>query len=100
MGGRATRMREGQRFLTLYAELARIHENDLLCKWYPKFHLFQHLLETQIPVAGNPREYWCYEDESNIGHCVQIAESCHPSTLHKLVLRKRQYVIKAVIPVH
>ena len=78
----------GNRFLQLYGELAAANTDTLLWKWFPKFHMFQHLLESQIAVAGNPKSSWCYFDEHNIGIAAKLAASCHPSTLHRLVLTK------------
>ena len=88
MAGKADCIKCGRRFLQLYAELAAANVDTLLFKWFPKFHLFQHLVEAQIPVAGNPKDCWCYFDESNIGIAAKLAASCHPSTLHRLVLTK------------
>ena len=88
MEGRSGCLKHGKRFLQLYAELVIMNKDGILYKWFPKFHLFQHLLESQIPFLGNPKDAWCYFDESNIGLASKLAESCHPSTIHYLVLTK------------
>ena len=88
MAGKEGCIKAGKRFLALYAELAEINKHGKLYKWFPKFHLFQHLLESQIPLLGNPKAAWCYFDESNIGIASKLAASCHPSTIHRLVLTK------------
>ena len=88
MAGKTDGIKCGRRFLQLYAELAAANVDTLLFKWFPKFHLFQHLVESQIPASGNPKQAWCYFDESNIGIAAKLAASCHPSTLHRLVLTK------------
>ena len=88
MSGRAECIKHGKRFLHLYAELVEVNKDGLLYKWYPKFHLFQHLIESQIPICGNPKAAWCYYDESNIGLASKLAASCHPSTIHRTVLTK------------
>ena len=88
MGARGNCTAAGRRFLNFFAEMARIHADDVLFKWFPKFHLFQHLVEFQLGHMGNPKLAWCYTDESNIGKAADIAEACHPSTVHRLVLQK------------
>ena len=86
MAGREGCLRAGKRFLHVYAELAEINKDGKLYKRFPKFHLFQHQLESQIPLLGNPKAAWCYFDESKIGIASKLAASCHPSTIHRLVL--------------
>ena len=88
MAGKADCIKCGRRFLQLYSELVAANKDNLLYKWFPKFHLFQHLIESQIPILGNPKDAWCYFDESNIGIAAKLAASCHPTTLHRLVLTK------------
>ena len=78
--------------LILYTELAReslesrrhLTDGWVMWRWMPKHHLFNHF-EGQVAVSGSPAECWCYMDESAIGEAVKVAESCHASTLHKLV---------------
>ena len=84
-----------RRHLILYSELgARAlqegsHQNTgwLRYRWYPKHHLSSHF-EGQVAISGSPAESWCYRDESTIGLCVGVAESCHPKTLHRLISQK------------
>ena len=33
----------------------------------PKAHLLQELIEYQAPEMGNPRDLWCYRDDSWCG---------------------------------
>ena len=40
-----------------------------------------HLCEWQGPELGNPRFYWTYSDEDMVGTMVEVAESCHASTM-------------------
>lgn len=54
----------------------------------PKLHLFQHLCHYQVQQFGNPRFYWTYADEDLIGQMVEVAKTCHPSTLAKTALYK------------
>ena len=88
----------GRRSLMLYAELSMQELNGrswqtsgfFVWRLYPKMHLLLHCLEDQVSVAGNPRESWCYVDESEIGAAVGVAESVHPSTLHRAVMEKHR----------
>ena len=81
--------------LILYAELVKESLDSkrfqktgwLMYRWYPKHHLFCHF-ERQICISGSPALNWCYMDESAIGEAVLIAESCHPSTLHRVIIQK------------
>ena len=87
--------------LILYGELGKIaletcqHQQSgwILWRWYPKHHLFSHF-ETQVAQSGSPSESWCYRDESAIGDCVHVAESCHPNTLHRLVIDKHRIPVE------
>ena len=60
----------------------------LSSRMYPKHHLFLHIIEDQILFCGNPRDHWCYGDESEIGIAVRIAKSLHPSFLHRAIVAK------------
>ena len=78
----------------LYCELAKqtaLHHKpwDRYCL-YPKHHLSMHCLEEQTDTYGNPCESWSYAGESAIGFYCDIAESIHPNTIHREVVRKRQ----------
>ena len=83
-------------FVGLYGELnmQAFNEGNFLklgwhpYKLYPKFHLFIHLFEEDARNAGNPRTFWCYADESEIGDAVRIAESSHASFLHRAIIDK------------
>ena len=88
----------GRKALVLYAEL----QNEALCskhfqktgvllyRLYPKMHGLLHVLEDQVKISGNPRDNWCYADESEIGAAVCVAESMHPSKLHRGVMKKHR----------
>ena len=55
-----------RRFCTLYQSL---EEHSQFPFWHmkPKTHLLQEMLEYSSEVHGNPRDYWCYRDESWCG---------------------------------
>ena len=74
----------GQNLCALYGQLAReaFDRKEKMWKMTPTFHLFLHLCEWQIPdLRLNPRSYWTYADENLVGSLVEVAESCHVSTL-------------------
>ena len=73
-----------------YAALSReAHEAGLrLWRLVPKFHLSIHLAEYTIPMWGNPRFYWTYSDEDLVGQVIEVAQSCHPSTMTAVALYK------------
>ena len=50
-------------------------------KMTPKLHLIQELLVYQCLEWGNPIYYWCYGDENLVGDMIEIARSCHMTTL-------------------
>ena len=82
----------------LMAELANIDRESLghqhrgfsLYAFRPKMHLLVHCLEEQVSTAGNPRDVWCYPDESEIGAAIKVAASLHASVLHRSVIRKHR----------
>ena len=81
--------RKGRQHLLLYQQLSL---NALETKpegydWrlFPKHHLWLHTLED---TEANPRDEWCYADESEIGKCADLAESMHANSLHRGVLEK------------
>ena len=63
---------------------------QVLYRFYPKHHLFLHVVEEQPAQSGNPALSWCYGDESAIGDAIKVAESAHPATLHRLVMVKQR----------
>ena len=84
----------GQKMLLLYSELTvRNHTlGQCINRWrpFPKCHLLCHLLTDQVRHAGNPKDFWCYADESRIGEIARAAEKCHASHVQKsLMLRMR-----------
>ena len=83
--------------IMLYCEL---QEEDLrnccyqkrgfvLYKLYPKMHQLVHCLEF-CKRGGNPKEMWCYCDESEIGAATRVAESCHSKNIHRCVIKKHR----------
>ena len=75
---------------TFYAHLsAEAMEMGIkLWKFSPKVHLTMHLLEWQAPEFGNPRFWWCYADEDLVGLLIEVAEACHPRSMHFMALYK------------
>ena len=89
----AEALSSGRRGLLAYADLnlEAIARNGVhTTKWrlYPKMHLLLHVLEDQVATTGNPRNAWCYADESEIGSASCVAEACHAKTIQKLVMEK------------
>ena len=82
--------RLGQRLAELYSKLSTLHFglHNRLWKMTPKLHLWEHLCAHQVLVFGNPRCCWCYADEDLVGQMVDIAETCHPTTMAMTVLFK------------
>jgi len=88
----------GRKALVLYGELQMEdlqktnwqRRGFVLFRLYPKMHQLQHCLEDQVRSSGNPKEHWCYCDESEIGAGVKVAESVHPSMIHRGVLQKHR----------
>jgi hypothetical protein len=79
-----------QALCTNYAHLSleAVRANVPAWQLKPKLHLFQHLCHYQVQQFGNPRFYWTYPDEDMVGQMVEVAKSCHPSTLAKTALYK------------
>ena len=50
-------------------------------KMTPKVHIFLHVCEWQGPSVGNPRFYWTYADEDLVGVMIEVAQSCHWTTM-------------------
>jgi hypothetical protein len=86
---------QARKHLIIYADLGQLalqnaqHQEQgwVSYRWYPKHHMFNHF-EMQVSESGSPSDNWCYADESEIGVCVKVAESCHPLTLHRLAIEK------------
>ena len=49
-------------------------------KFSRKFHMWLHLCEIQAGMY-NPRFFWTYADEDLIGQMLEVAQTCHASTL-------------------
>ena len=79
----ASVQRLGNSVPILYAHLAAeaLDSGTKAWKLVPKFHLYQHLCLHQSASHGNPRFYWTYADEDMVGQMVEVAQSCHPSTM-------------------
>ncbi|MGB2015010.1 MAG: hypothetical protein ACPHSF_06060, partial [Flavobacteriales bacterium] len=57
-------------------------------KFIPKFHLFAHIAHPEILKLGNPRFYWCYQDEDNQRNMASICASAHMDNLAQVSLHK------------
>ena len=71
-------------------EGGHLHRGFDLYNFKPKMHLMVHCLESEIALAGNPRDAWCYCDESELGAAIQVAESLHKGALHRSVIRRHR----------
>ena len=86
----------GRTHVTLYLQLSRDHAHLVErlgytpWKYYPKHHLFIHLVEHGVRTCGNPREIWCYLDESSIGEAVRNAEANHAKYICRNVIEKHR----------
>ena len=71
----------GETMLVSYAALAIESVEHEINAWriVPKFHLFQHLVET-ADVNGNPRFVSCYSDEDLVGKLAVFARHSHIAT--------------------
>ena len=56
-------------------------------KFSPKFHMWLHLCEIQAGMY-NPRFFWTYADEDLVGQMLEVAQTCHASTLADTALYK------------
>ena len=82
-------MRRGA--LIPYGEL--MMEDDEHGNWQPRgwvrFNLYQHVyqrhhcLQDPLKDRGSPMYNWRDGDESDIGAATHVAESLHPSTIHR-----------------
>ena len=75
----------------LYTQLSRdaLDRRTRMWKMTPKWHIFLHLAEWQIPnLKLNPRSFWTYGDENLVGQTIEVAESCHVVTLAPTALAK------------
>ena len=86
----------GRTHVNIYTQLSRDHRHLVelwgfhAYKFYPKHHLFIHLIEDGIFYADNPRDVWAYADESAIGDAVEVAESCNPLYIIRNVIEKQR----------
>ena len=76
----------GNDFGILYCALARRASEARVKLWKlsPKLHMFMHLCISLSDVAGcyiNPRHFWTYADEDLVGQLIEVAESCHATTV-------------------
>ena len=86
---RAARTRIGEigiELSTLYSSLASDSARLRRKYWKmsPKMHMFCHLcLHASSIYVGhlNPRYHWTYQDEDLVGLLVEVAQSCHTSTV-------------------
>ena len=80
----------GRSFASIYVKFAGLCF-DIQVKLYklsPKLHLFEPLVEDQMPAFGNCRFWWTYPDEDLIGQLIDVAEGVHPFTLAVSVMSK------------
>ena len=86
--------RVGLQLCVLYSQLASeaAAQHVKLWKMSPKLHLFLHLCEWQACELGNPRFCWCYADEDLVGKMIDVAETCHPSTMAVTAMFKWMHV--------
>jgi hypothetical protein len=88
----------GRQHILLYTELYRAGQVSRIFetygyhvyKFYPKHHMFIHLVEIGIQSCGNPREVLCYGDEDMLGDLVDIAEASHPAYIHRVVIDRHR----------
>ena len=79
-----------RQFFEMYLELHRF-KRETACQYstfyrvYPKFHMLDHVI-TDSP--DNPRDMWCYVDESEIGDAADMAASLHQSNLERSLIEK------------
>ena len=73
----------GRRMCGMFAALSReaFAKGQKGWKMTPKVHLTLHLCEWQATTYGNPRFSWTYSDEDLVGTMVEVAQSCHTSTV-------------------
>ena len=65
-----------RRMLVLYGALnAEAAPNSGHWRLKPKCHMVQEMIEYQSFFLGNPRLFWCYEDEDFVGWCATISHS-------------------------
>ena len=86
--------RIGRQLCHIYAGLAQqaLLRGEKVWKLHPKLHLFVHLCEWQAVETLSPKSFWTYSDEDLVGLLVEVAESCHPSTLAPSALFKWMHV--------
>ena len=91
--GSAVRLEDRiRRHLVLFLEIARPHAQKAewtQWRWMPKHHMVLHLAEASAKF-GNPRSFWNYLDEHEIGVAARVSESVHPKTLPYAALEKYQ----------
>ena len=77
----------GHHVLVLYKELRLQAGSQLLWKWYPKFHLFDHMISPKyLCTRGCHADSWNYRDESEIGAAVDLASALHVNNIHLSLL--------------
>ena len=78
--------RYGRCHVALYRDLWSAAHGWVLYRFYPKHHLFIHICER----GTNPRDEWCYRDESTIADVVQVAEHQNTQCLHRTIIQKHR----------
>ena len=80
----------GQRMCGIYAQLSAesLAHGQRRWKMTPKVHLVLHSCDWQAPSVGNPKHFWTYADEDLVGTMIEVAQSCHASTMAATALLK------------
>ena len=79
----------GKNLVILYNALSTESAANQVKTWKftPKFHLWIHLCEIQAALF-NPRCFWTYSDEDLVGQIIEVAQTCHPSSVAATAIYK------------
>ena len=69
------------------SKLAR-EDNSVLYPIRPKIHVYDECIHECLVSSENPAALWTFQDEDNMRVMVNIAASCHGSTLEETSLEK------------
>ena len=78
----------GHEFLALYKTLSiwAVANRRRWFAWKPKFHYYEHLLDTVLYERLNPTWLWNYAEEDLIGTSIDLASASHRSTVPERAL--------------
>ena len=65
-----------------------LEEESPLYPLRPKMHVFHECLHEALVARENPASSWTFQDEDNTRVMVDVAKSCHGSTLESQSLEK------------